>query len=145
MGCSVALSEAEVHWRDFLSGLKQRGLHGVELLISDAHEGLKAARKAVFSGVPWQRCQFHLQQNAQAYVPKKEMKAKVAEQIRQIFDAPDREDAQRLLDKFIECHEKKAPDLARWAQTAIPEGLEVFAFPASQRKRLRTSNLLEKE
>ena len=144
LGCSVALSEAEVHWRDFLSGLKQRGLHGVELLISDAHEGLKAARKAVFSGVPWQRCQFHLQQNAQAYVPKKEMKAKVAEQIRRIFDAPDREDAQRLLDKFIECHEKKAPDLARWAQTAIPEGLEVFAFPASQRKRLRTSNLLER-
>ena len=69
LGVSVELSEAEVHWRKFLQSLQQRGLHGVELFISDDHEGLKAARKAVFSGVPWQRCQYHLQQNAQKYVP----------------------------------------------------------------------------
>ena len=55
LGLSVELSEAEVHWRKFLQSLQQRGLHGVKLFISDDHEGLKAARKAVFSGVPWQR------------------------------------------------------------------------------------------
>jgi transposase-like protein len=54
------------------------------------HAGLKAARQAVFGGVPWQRCQFHLQQNAQAYVPRKEMQAEVAADIRTIFNAPDR-------------------------------------------------------
>ena len=61
LGVSVALSEAEVHWRSFLSTLQKRGLHGVQLLISDDHAGLGAARTAVFPAVPWQRCQFHLQ------------------------------------------------------------------------------------
>ena len=59
LGVSVALSEQEVHWRMFLERLVERGLRGVQLLISDAHGGLKAARLAVFGGVPWQRCQFH--------------------------------------------------------------------------------------
>ena len=60
LGASVKLSEAEVHWRDFLTTLKDRGLCGVKLFVSDDHAGLKAARAAVFPGVPWQRCQFHL-------------------------------------------------------------------------------------
>jgi transposase-like protein len=60
LGVSVALSEQEVHWRAFLQGLVSRGLSGVRLVISDAHEGLKAARLSVLGGVPWQRCQFHL-------------------------------------------------------------------------------------
>ena len=60
LGVSVALSEHEVHWRPFLQGLVARGLCGVRLVISDAHEGLRAARVAVLGGVPWQRCQFHL-------------------------------------------------------------------------------------
>jgi transposase-like protein len=77
-GCSVSLSEAEPHWREFLSSLKDRGLHGIEFIVSDAHEGLKAAPKAVFPSVPWQRCQFHLQQNAQRYVPRHSMKKPVA-------------------------------------------------------------------
>ncbi len=75
LGCSVSLSEAEVHWRAFLSSLKDRGLYGIEFIVSDAHEGLKAARKAVFPSVPWQRCQFHLQQNAGQYVPSVSMRA----------------------------------------------------------------------
>jgi transposase-like protein len=59
LGVSVAFSEQEVHWRSFLQSLVERGLRGVELLVSDAHGGLQAARRAVFGGVPWQRCQFH--------------------------------------------------------------------------------------
>ena len=75
LGVSVALSEHEVHWRTFLQSLVARGLCGVRLIISDAHEGLKAARLAVFGGALWQQCQFHLpsikhQQNASAYVPR---------------------------------------------------------------------------
>ena len=96
LGISVSLSEAEVHWRQFLSSLKDRGLHGVELVTSDAHEGLAAARKAVFGSVPWQRCQFHLQQNAGQYVPSVDMRAAVAGDIRAIFQAPDQEEAGRL-------------------------------------------------
>jgi transposase-like protein len=100
LGCSVSLSEAEVHWRAFLSELKDRGLCGVELIVSDAHEGLQAARKAVFPSVPWQRCQFHLQQNAGHYVPKLSLRAPVAADIRAIFNAPDRAEAEHLLDRF---------------------------------------------
>ena len=66
LGVSVSLSEAEVHWREYFSSLKQRGMHGVKLIVSDAHEGLKAARQATFEGVPWQRCQFHLAQKCNA-------------------------------------------------------------------------------
>ena len=144
LGCSVSLSEAEVHWRSFLAELKDRGLCGVELIVSDAHEGLKAARKAVFPSVPWQRCQFHLQQNAGAYVPKMAMRATVAADIRSIFNAPDKGEAQLLLEKFLTRHEKTAPKLVTWAEEAIPEGFTVFALPATHRRRLRTTNLLER-
>jgi len=88
LGVSVSLSEHEVHWRTFLGDLAARGLTGVELITSDAHSGLKSARQAVFGGVPWQRCQFHLQQNAQAYVPRMSMRAQVAADIRSVFNAP---------------------------------------------------------
>lgn len=94
LGVSVSLSEAKAHWRVFLEGLIKRGLHGVQLIISDDHAGMEAARKAVFTGIPWQRCQFHLQQNAQAYVPRVGIHREVAEDIRTIFNAPDRETAE---------------------------------------------------
>ena len=70
LGVSVSLSEAEVHWRDFLASLQARGLHGVKLVVSDAHAGLKPALDARLTGVPWQRCQFHLMKNALAFVPR---------------------------------------------------------------------------
>ena len=87
LGVSVALSEKEVHWRSFLQSLVQRGRRGVRLIVSDAHEGLKAARLAVLGGIPWQRCQFHLQQSASAYVPRQDIKAQVAADIRAVFSA----------------------------------------------------------
>lgn len=144
LGVSVALSEAEVHWRDFISSLKDRGLHGVKLFISDAHEGLKAARTAVFPTVPWQRCQFHLQQNAGSYIPRKSMKKPVAARIRGVFNAPDDTEALRLLQLFIDDYTKTAPELAAWAEKAIPEGLVVFQMPEEHRLRIRTSNMLER-
>ena len=144
LGVSISLSEAEVHWRGFLSNLKDRGLHGIELVVSDAHEGLAAARKAVFGSVPWQRCQFHLQQNAGQYVPAMAMRAPVAADIRAIFNAPDREEADHLLTKFLKRHEKTAPKLVEWAEENLPEGFTVFDFPASHRRRLRTTNLVER-
>jgi len=144
LGCSVSLSEAEVHWRSFLSDLKDRGLHGIEFIVSDAHEGLCAARKAVFGSVPWQRCQFHLQQNAGQYVPRIAMRAPVAADIRAIFTAPDQDQANYLLSKFLDRYEKTAPKLAQWAEEALPEGFTVFSLPSSHRRRLRTTNLVER-
>ena len=144
LGVSVSLSEAEVHWREFLGSLIQRGLHGVELITSDAHEGLRAARKACFSGVPWQRCQFHLMQNAMQYVPKVAMRTEVAEDLRAVFNAPDRNEAERQLSLAIEKYRDTAPKLSAWMEDAVPEGLSVFALPSSHRRKLRTTNMLER-
>ena len=144
LGVSTALSESEIHWRTFLESLVTRGLHGLESITSDAHSELKAALRAVFPSVLWQRCQFHLQQNAQAYVPKKEMKTQVAEDIRNIFNAPNREEADRLLKMSVEKYAKSAPDLSAWMETNVPEGLAIFHFDVSRRKRLRTSNIAER-
>jgi transposase-like protein len=144
LGVSVSLSEAEVHWREFLGSLQERGLHGVKLIVCDDHTGLKAARQARFAGVPWQRCQFHLQQNGSHYVPRMEMRSEVAADLRAVFDAPDRTEADRRLDMAIRKYEKSAPKLAGWLPVNVPDGLAVFALPAAHRRRLRTSNLLER-
>jgi putative transposase len=144
LGVSVSLSEHEVHWRSFLETLKQRGLGGVQLITSDDHAGLRAARLAVFGGIPWQRCQFHLQQNAQAYVPHKEMQAEVAADIRMIFDAPDRATAEAYLARTVEKYKQSASRLSEWLIANIPEGLTVFAFPVSIRRLLRTTHGVER-
>ena len=127
-----------------MQSLQARGLHGVQLFVSDDHTGLKSARKAVFPSVPWQRCQFHLQQNAQKYVPKEELKKPVAADIRAIFDAPDKEEAERLLNKAVSKYQKTAPKLSDWMAGSLQEGLTVLAFPAAHRKRIRTTNGLER-
>jgi transposase-like protein len=144
LGVSVSLSEAEVHWRAFLQSLLARGLCGVRLLISDDHAGLKAARRAVFGGVPWQRCQFHLQQNAQALVHKQEQKAPLAAAIRAVLHALNRHEAETLLAKLVSECRKSNPKLAAWLEDNVPEGLTVFAFPEAHRRLLRTTNGLER-
>ena len=144
LGVSVSLSEAEVHWREFLSSLVARGLRGVQLLVSDAHEGLQAARRAVFGGVPWQRCQIHIQQNAQAYVPAEALKTEVAADLRALFNAPDKPAALALLDKAVAKYSKTASKLAAWLPDNVLEGLTVFGLPEGQRRLLRTTNGLER-
>jgi transposase-like protein len=144
LGVSISLSEHEIHWRTFLDSLVKRGLRGVKLIISDDHPGLKAARKAVYGGLPWQRCQFHLQQNAQAYVPRKDMQKEVAEDIRTIFNAPDRPMAENYLARAVKKYAETASRLADWMERNIPEGLTIFSFPAAHRRLIRTTNSLER-
>jgi transposase-like protein len=143
LGVSSSLSEAEIHWRSFLESLTQRGLTGVELITSDGHAGLEKARKAVFGGVPWQRCQFHLQQNAQAYVHHRALKSEVAADIRAVFNARHRQEAEELLNLSVQKYANIASDLANWMEENIPEGLTVFSFPEKHQRRLRTTNGLE--
>jgi putative transposase len=144
LGVSVALSEAEVHWRAFFQSLVQRGLSGVQFIVSDDHPGLAAARQAVFGAVPWQRCQFHLQQNAQAYVPRLDQRAEVARAIRSVFDSPSRAAAERRLQEIVAGYARSTPKLAAWLEENLPQGLTVFSLPAAHQKRLRTSNALER-
>ncbi len=144
LGVSVSLSEHETHWKAFLKGLKERGMHGVGLVISDDHEGLGAARRAVLGSVPWQRCQFHLQQNAGAYAPKQTMRMEVAADIRSMFNAPDRKMAEEFLQAAIQKYAVSAPRLSAWMEDNLAEGFTVFAFPLEHRRSIRTTNSLER-
>ncbi len=144
VGVMLGQGEAETYWRTFLQSLIQRGLCGIRLVISDAHAGLAQARKAVLGGMPWQRCQFHLQQNATAYVPRKELLTEVAADIRKVFNAPDRVTAELYLKQSVKKYEPIAARLADWLEQNIPEGLTVFDFPEAHRRRLRTNNSLER-
>jgi putative transposase len=144
LGVFVSLGEPEVHWRTFLQSLVARGLSDVQLVISDDHSGLQKARMAVFGGVPWQRCQCHLQRYAQSYVARRAMKREVAADIRAIFNAASRHDAETLLAQAVRKYAPKAPALADWMEKNIPEGLTIFTFPSEHQRRIRTTNSLER-
>lgn len=144
IGVSVSLSEAEVHWRDFFRSLTHRGLSGVKLITSDDHVGLNAARKAVFPSIPWQRCQFHLSQNAQAYVPSVGMRPEIAQAMRDIFGCPSLESARAMVQQVVTKYSKSAPKFVTWLENNIEEGLTIYSFPRYTWRKLRTSNTLER-
>jgi transposase-like protein len=144
LGAMIGQGEAETYWRAFLQSLVQRGLCGVRLITSDNHAGLRQACKAVLGGIAWQRCQFHLQQNAASYVPRKEMLAEVTADLRKVFNAPDLPAAEAYLKQTVQKYAQTASRLADWMEHNIPEGLTVFTFPEAHRRKLRTNNSLER-
>ena len=144
LGVSVSLSEAEVHWREFLAGLQTRGLHGVQLVTSDDHAGLRAALQARLPGVKWQRCQFHLAKNLLDHLPPNVSQEEASADLRAVFNAPNRAEADRLLGLMTSKYATTAKKLAAWLEANVPEGLTVFDFPSAHRRRLRTNNGLER-
>lgn len=143
LGLSAEVSEAEVHWRAFLEDLQKRGLSGMELIVSDDHSGLRAARKAVFPSVPWQRCQFHLAQNAQRYARTLEERVRIAQAVRDIFQAPTLPDAETKLREAVESFEDHSR-FVTWLEENIREGFTAYRFPRPAQRRLRTVNSLER-
>jgi len=144
LGVSVATSEAEVHWRKFIQSLLARGLHGIKLITSDDHSGLKAAVAATLPGVAWQRCQFHFQQNAQSYVSKLELRSVVGEDIRSILNASTEVDAKLITASVVSKYETSEPKLAEWLAENVQEALAILQLPVEHRRRLRTSNSVER-
>ncbi len=146
LGISVGLSEAEVHWRGFLESLQERGLTGVELIVSDDHVGLQAARKACFAGIPWQRCQVHLQRNAMARAPKVDIRRRISAELRIVFNAPNQAEARLRLRHLADQYRREAPKLSEWLEEAIPQGLTVLELGLSNfhRDRLKSTNPLER-
>lgn len=144
LGVSVALSEAEVHWRAFLESLVARGLRGVEFIVSDDHAGLRAARRAVLGGATWQRCQFHLAQNAIHHAPNIAIRKRIGAELRAVWSASTLAKAEAALDELVAGYRGTAPKLADWLEQNAPEGLAVFSLPEHHRKRMRTSNPIER-
>jgi putative transposase len=144
LGISCSLSEAEVHWREFLEDLMRRGLKGVELLISDDHAGLRAALIAVLPSVPWQRCLFHLAQNAQGYTPSVPMRGEIGQAVRDIFQALDQQEAERRVKETIQKYKERAPKFCDWLEENAIEGMTYYSRPRAHWKKIRTVNVVER-
>ena len=125
----MALSEAEVHWREFLQALQRRGLKGVDLVVSDDHVGLRAARRAVFPSIPWQRCQFHLAQNAQAHAHNRAQAREMGQAIRDIFNCPSLADAEAMVGRVAQRFATENPPWVKWLEDNIGEGFTVYRLP----------------
>lgn len=143
LGVSCSLSEAEVHWRNFIEGMLSRGLKGVRLIVSDDHKGLKAALRSCLPSAPWQRCIFHLCQNAQHYSPSLGMRGEIAQAIKDIYQAIDLDEAKRRMKDVINRYENKAKRFCDWLEENFEEGLVFYSFPRAMWKKIRTVNMVE--
>lgn len=144
LGISCSLSEAEIHWRDFIESLQKRGLTGIKLAISDDHSGLRAALKATLPSIPWQRCLFHLAQNAGSYAPNLQMRGEICQAVKEIYQASDRVEAEARMNKTIEQYRVKASRFCNWLEESFIEGLTFYNYPKGHWKKIRTVNVLER-
>src|SRR6478672_4370871 len=142
VGLHIGPSEAETFWATFLKSMARRGLHGVKLVISDAHEGLKAAIRRVFAA-SWQRCRVHWMRNALAYVPKTQ-ETVVAAAIRQAFIQPDRETAGQVWRHVADQLRPRFEKLGRLMDDAEHDVLAYMTFAAQHRTKLHSTNPLER-
>src|ERR1700712_4127266 len=142
VGLHIGPSEAETFWATFLKGLVRRGLRGTKLVISDAHEGLKAAIRRVM-GSTWQRCRVHWMRNAQSYVPKGQQ-SMVAAALRQAFIQPDRASASQTLRHTADQLRGKWPKLAAFIDESETDVLAHMDFPTQHRSKIHSTNPIER-
>lgn len=143
LGFSVGVSEEEASWQEFLRALVRRGLKGVQLVISDAHEGLKAAISKVLSGATWQRCRVHFMRNLLAHVPQGD-KAMVAAAARTIFAQPNHQAARQQLAEVVQAMHTRWPKAAELLASAEDEVLAYMDFPQDHWTRIYSTNILER-
>ena len=143
LGFALGASEESAFWLDFLRSLVERGLKGVQLVISDAHEGLKATISQVLTGAAWQRCRVHYMRNILAHVPKRD-KALVAGAIRTIFAQPDREGSKQQLAEVVKAMRSRWPKAAEVLGQAEDDNLAYMAFPQKHWTRICSTNPLER-
>jgi transposase-like protein len=143
IGVDVCNNKNETNWSMFFNGLKDRWLKGVRLVISDAHPGLVKAIEKDFPGCQWQRCQVHFKKNMLDKVRNKD-KAWVKKRLDDIFLAPDKETGFKRLQVFINDLSEKYPDVADLLETSGEDALTCLNFPDQHRRRIRTTNSLER-
>jgi transposase-like protein len=142
IGIDCGEAETEAFWRSFLRSLVKRGLNGVQLVVSDAHEGLKNAIAQVL-GTPWQRCTVHFLREALGHA-RREQQPMLAALIRPIFNAETGEQARELLGEAIERLERPLPKVAAMLERADDDLLAFYAFPVDHWRKLRSTNPLER-
>ena len=143
IGFGVYHNESKDTWNDFLNGLKKRGLKGLLMITSDAHEGIRDAMNKVFPNVPWQRCQFHFSKNIADKAPKK-YQAGIRAELNEMFNCQSLEDARNVRDSILDDYR----DVAESAMNCLEEGFEsamtIMALPKHLRRYYRTSNHIER-
>ena len=142
IGIDVGEAETEAFWREFLRGLRARGLAGVQLCVSDAHEGLKGAIAKVL-GCPWQRCTVHFLRDMLGHCSK-DQQPLVSGAIRQIFAAESAAEARERLSVAVAALEGTTPKVARLLEAAEDDLLAFMSFPAEHWRKLRSTNPLER-
>lgn len=142
IGIDVGATESGAFWRQFLRGLVARGLHGVELVVSDSHEGLRAAIGQIL-GCPWQRCTVHFLREMLGHV-RRGQQGMIAAALRQVFQAASGEEARRVCREVILRLEEVAPKVAALLAEAEDDLLAFYAMPAEHWSKLRSTNPLER-
>ncbi len=143
LAVEVAGSEKGAAYASLLRGLLDRGLKGVRLVVSDDHEGIKAAVAGELPGVGWQRCVVHFERNVLSHVPASSM-SEVAEDLKAIFKVRREKTARALAEEFVELHRKDYPKAVSVFEAGIEDALAYLRYPGSHHARIRTTNMLER-
>src|SRR3712207_318114 len=143
LAVEVAGSEKGVAYASLLRGLIRQALGGVRLVISDDHEGIKAAVSGELPGAEWQRCTVHFERNVLAHVPTSSM-AEVAQDLKAIFKVRRAKTAGTLAEEFVELYGKRFPKAVAVFEAGIEETLTYLGYPGSHHAKLRTTNMLER-
>lgn len=143
LAVECANTENEITWATVFRELVDRGLQGVQLVTSDDHKGLRNSIERYFQGCQWQRCQVHYLRNLLKMAPKKLTKI-LADQLRDLFNAPERETAQERVKQLVSLYSDNLPEVAEFLENTADEVLACFNFPEEHRKRIRSTNGLER-
>jgi transposase-like protein len=143
LGVELANRESRSSWRDFLLGLKERGLHGVEFVVADDHAGLRAALREALAEAAYQRCYVHFLRNALDHVPRK-VDDDCLQELRWIYDRRDLAEARRDLAAWLAKWQAKYPKLTSWAEDNIEETLTFYRLPRQHHKHMKSTNMLER-
>jgi len=143
LGVETSIRESNESWSGFFGRLRQRGLAGIDYTVSDAHEGLVAALREYFPGSTWQRCQVHFMRNVLDVTPKKH-RDRMVSLLRQILHADDPDEARKALERAQSEMQHSAEKALGVLETGFDDAIAVLALPNKYRRRLRTSNMLER-
>ncbi|WP_428390406.1 IS256 family transposase [Lichenicoccus sp.] len=143
LGVEVANRESRSSWRDFMAGLRTRGLHGVEYVVSDDHAGLKAAIREILPEAAWQRCYVHFLRNALDYLPRKHDDDCLME-LRWFYDRRDIEEVRRDIAQWVTKWQGKYSKLVAWVEENVEETLTYYRLPRAHHKHMKSTNMLER-
>ncbi|MER8543925.1 IS256 family transposase [Mesorhizobium sp. M1334] len=143
LGVELANRESHSSWREFVTGLKNRGLAGVEFVVSDDHPGLRAAIREMLPEAVWQRCYVHFLRNALDYVPRK-VDDDCLMELRWFYDRRDLAEVKRDLAQWIAKWQAKYPKLVTWVEDNIEETLSFYRLPLAHHKHMKSTNMLER-